>query len=151
MDALSSLNEKYPPSAPCSCETCLAYCKRPGWWTVEEAGKAIRAGYDIQMMLEISPEITFGVLSPAFKGCELAFASSHLKDTGCTFLHDGRCELHGTGIMPIECRFCHHDRLGKGAECHADLEHDWNSPVGKALVISWCRYNNFMKTWNYCL
>ena len=46
------------------CEVCLTYCARPGWWTVEEAARAMDAGYSDRMMLEISPELTFGVLSP---------------------------------------------------------------------------------------
>ena len=64
------LYEKYPPSEPCSCEVCKAFCIRPGWWTVKEAARAIVEGYGNRMMLEIAPEFTFGVLSPAFKGCE---------------------------------------------------------------------------------
>ena len=36
-----SLEEKYPPSEPCACEICRAYCARPGWWTVEEARRAM--------------------------------------------------------------------------------------------------------------
>lgn len=66
----NSLKERYPPSEPCSCEICRSYCIPPGWWTVEEATRAIKAGYGKRMMLEISPEMTFGVISPAFKGCE---------------------------------------------------------------------------------
>ena len=41
-----------------------------GWWTVEQAAEAISTGLAFRMMLEIAPELTFGVLSPAFKGCE---------------------------------------------------------------------------------
>ena len=70
-----TLPEKYPPSEPCACEICLCYCIRPGWWTVEEATLALEAGYGNRMMLEIAPELTFGVLSPAFKGCEKSFAT----------------------------------------------------------------------------
>jgi len=36
---------------------------RSGWWTVDEASKAIDAGYAEKMMLEISPELNFGVLN----------------------------------------------------------------------------------------
>lgn len=38
------LVNKYLPSEPCSCNICRSYCIRPGWWTVEEASKAIEAG-----------------------------------------------------------------------------------------------------------
>jgi hypothetical protein len=132
-----SLKEIYPPSAPCSCEICRAYCARPGWWTVEEAAQAIRAGYAKRMMLELSPDRTFGVLSPAFLGCEQNYALQKFARSGCNFLHDGLCELHGTGFEPLECRFCHHLRKGLGQKCHAAIEKDWRTPAGQALVAQW--------------
>jgi hypothetical protein len=89
------------------------------------------------MMLEMAPERTFGVLSPAFKGCEMKFAYNEYASSGCTFLINGGCELHGTGHQPLECRFCHHDRAGMGACCHADIEKDWNTPAGRSLVVKW--------------
>lgn len=132
-----SLQEKYPPSEPCSCEICRTYCVRPGWWTVEEASRAIKAGYGSRMMLEISPEMTFGVLAPAFKGCEGNYAFQEYANNGCNFLKDGLCELHGTGYEPLECLYCHHLRKGLGKKCHADIERDWQTPAGQALVKSW--------------
>jgi hypothetical protein len=132
-----TLFEQYPPSEPCSCEVCLGYCARPGWWTVEQAARALEAGYGSRMMLEIAPELTFGVLSPAFKGCEQAIATDLFAGNGCTFLKVERCELFGTGHQPLECRFCHHDRRGLGPRCHTDLENDWQSSAGQALVKKW--------------
>ena len=134
-----SLAEKYPPSEPCACEICLSYCARPGWWTVEQAARVIEAGYAERMMLEIAPELTFGVLSPAFKGCEKSIATNQFANNGCTFLKDDRCDLFGTGHQPLECRFCHHDRRGLGPKCHADLEKDWKTSAGQALVEAWIR------------
>jgi len=58
-----NLIQKYPPSEPCSCDICLGYCLRPGWWTVAQAARAIDAGYAGRMMLEMSPDLSFGVLS----------------------------------------------------------------------------------------
>jgi hypothetical protein len=95
-----TLAEKYPPSQPCTCEICVSYCRRPGWWTVEEAVRAIDAGVANRMMLEMSPDQSFGVLSPAFKGCEVDFALQRYTGRGCTFLKDNRCELYGTGLQP---------------------------------------------------
>jgi len=132
-----SLKEKYPPSPPCGCAICKAYCLRPGWWTVEEAAKAIEAGYGNRMMLEISPELTFGVLSPAFRGCEQNFALQEFARFGCNFFSGGLCQLHGTGFEPLECRFCHHSRKGLGAKCHADIERDWRTAEGRSLVSKW--------------
>lgn len=140
-----SLQQLFPPSDPCSCEVCRRYCLRPGWWTVDEAGAAIRAGYAERMMLELSPDRAFGVLSPAFRGCECLYAVQEYTKYGCTFLIKGLCELHGSGRMPLECRFCHHDRPGQGEVCHAALEQDWNTPAGQALVERWQRITGFWK------
>ena len=133
-----SLAERYPPSPPCACEACSASCTRPGWWTVKEAADAIDRGFARRMMLEPSPNRSFGVLSPAFKGNEAYYALNDFSGRGCNFLlADGRCELHGSGMQPLECRFCHHDRRGLGPRCHRDLEKDWDTPAGRALVARW--------------
>jgi hypothetical protein len=95
------------------------------------------------MMLEMSPERSFGVLSPAFKGCEASFATNLHSTRGCTFLNDDRCELFGSGVQPLECRFCHHERTGLGPRCHADIEKDWNTSAGRALVVKWSNLTNF--------
>lgn len=139
-----TLHEKYPPSEPCTCDICLAYCARPGWWTVEEAAQAIDAGYGDRMMLEIAPELTFGILSPAFKGCERSVATNRFARNKCTFLKGERYELYSTGHQPLECRFCHHERYGLGPKCHAELERDWKTSVGQTLVERWIKQVNLV-------
>jgi len=131
------LYSKYPPSPPCSCDICKSYCMRPGWWTVREASRAVASGYARRMMLEIAPDFSFGVLSPAFQGCEGGFALQEFSAHGCCFFKNGLCELHGTGLQPLECRFCHHSRQGLGQRCHNDLEQNWNTPSGQRLVQQW--------------
>jgi hypothetical protein len=143
-----SLNQKYPPSSPCTCEICRGFCARPGWWTVAEATKIIQTGYAGRMMLEIAPDRSFGVLAPAFKGCEAQFAQQRYAGRGCTFLQDDLCELFGTGLQPLECRFCHHDRPGQGPHCHADLEKDWYTPDGASLVVQWSKLTGFWERIN---
>jgi hypothetical protein len=142
--ARQTLAEKYPPSAPCGCGACVSYCLRPGWWTVAEATGALDAGLGRRMMLEMSPDGSFAVLSPAFKGCEGNLAASLHASRGCNFLKDGLCELHDTSLQPLECRFCHHERRGRGPACHAELGADWNTPVGRALVVRWSRETGFL-------
>jgi hypothetical protein len=137
------LYEKYPPSQPCRCKICVGYCKRPGWWSVEEAEKAINAGLAHRMMLEISPERNFGVLTPSFKGNEKNFALQIFYERGCTFLINGLCELFGTGLQPLECRFCHHERKGLGKRCHLDIEKDWNTNEAKRLIVRWGNLTSF--------
>ena len=136
MDSID-LEIKYPASEPCSCDICLTYCNRPGWWTVEQATRAIASGYADRIMLELSPELTFGVLSPAFKGNEGNIALQVFARQGCTFLKENLCELFGTGLQPLECRFCHHTRRGLGKKCHAAIEKDWQSRKGQQLIIKW--------------
>jgi hypothetical protein len=89
------------------------------------------------MMLELSPDRSFGVLSPAFKGCEGFYALQEFSSLGCNFLKVGLCELHGKGLQPLECRYCHHQRKGMGVQCHADIEKDWNSIAGQKLIKDW--------------
>lgn len=98
----------------------------------------MEAGFASRMMLEMSPELTFGVLSPAFKGNEQNIAMQALAGQGCTFLKKDLCELFGTGLQPLECRFCHHSRPRQGKRCHDALEADWYSKAGQQLVIRWC-------------
>ena len=129
----------YPPSEPCSCEICRNYCIRPGWWTVAQAKEAINAGYEKRMMTEVSPERDFGVLSPAFNGCEGGIALQQYAKNGCNFYKNGLCELHATGLLPLECGFCHHGRIGQGIKCHTDLEKDWKTETGKQLVGKWLK------------
>lgn len=144
-----SLNEKFPPSEPCGCDICRGYCKRPGWWTVEEAGRAVEAGLGGRMMLEMSPDFSFGVLSPAFFGCERNFALQEFSGRGCGFLSGGLCELHATGFQPLECRFCHHMRQGLGEKCHRHLERDWKTPAGQALVAAWAKAAGLWESYEY--
>jgi len=132
-----NLKEKYKPSEPCSCDICKSFCLRPGWWTVYEAGLAIQSGLTNRMMLEISPENNFGVLSPAFKGNESNYALHIYSKNGCTFYNSGLCELFGTELQPLECRYCHHDRKGLGLKCHLDIEKDWKTNRGQKLIVRW--------------
>jgi len=141
----SNLHEKYPPSEPCSCAVCLSYCRRPGWWTVGEAAKALEAGLAYRMMLEVSPEHDFSVLSPAFKGNENNYALQAFSEHGCTFLNNDLCELFGTGLQPLECRFCHHERTGQGKNCHLDIEQEWKTEKAKRLIVRWGNTTGF---WN---
>jgi hypothetical protein len=127
---------------------CLSYCLRPGWWTVAEAERALNKGLGGRMMLEMSPERTFGVLSPAFTGCEGFLALDEFSTRGCTFLTNNLCDLYNTGLQPLECRFCHHDRPGQGKKCHLDIEKDWHTPAGQALVEKWAQQTGFRRKLN---
>ncbi len=131
------LAERFPPSEACSCVVCRGYCARPGRWSVDQAQKALLAGYGVQMMLELSPDRKYGVLSPAFRGCEGMVSLQEYAQNGCTFFRHGLCALFHTGFEPLECRYCHHDRAGQVTICLDALMQDWLTPAGQALVRSW--------------
>ena len=110
---------------------------------MEEAERAIHEGFANRMMLELSPEGDFIVLSPAFKGNEVQFALKIFSENGCTFFNQGLCELFGRTFQPLECRFCHHQREGLGLKCHADIEQEWKSKEAKRLVLKWGNLTGF--------
>ncbi len=138
------LRKKFPPSESCSCNICKGFCIRPGWWIVSEAQLAIQNGFAHRMMLEISPDSAFGVLSPAFKGNEGLIAMQVFSKNYCTFYSEGLCELFGREYQPLECRFVHHRRKGQGMVCHAAIEKDWNTMAGKKLVKTWIEITGFV-------
>ncbi len=139
------LRKKFPPSEPCSCSICRSYCIRPGWWLVEEARLAIQNGLANRMMLEVSPDKTFAVLAPSFKGNEGMFAMQIFSKNYCTFFNNGLCDLFGKDYQPLECRFVHHNRKGQGIICHTTIEKDWNTIAGKKLVKEWVQLTNFLE------
>jgi hypothetical protein len=93
----------------------------------------------------MGPGNAFAVLSPAFRGNEQQFAAQEFSGNGCTFLVNERCELHGTGHQPLECRSCHHARAGEGPRCQADIAKQWNGAAGRAPVIRWSDATDFWK------
>jgi hypothetical protein len=141
-ERLNPLYAKYPPSNACSCAVCRNYCLRPGWWLVAEARSAMDAGYAGRMMLEFSPDFSVAILSPAFRGNEGFFALGEYAFAGCTFLETGRCALFGKAFRPIECGFCHHERVGLGLRCHRDIGRDWDTAKGRRLVARWLADRN---------
>jgi hypothetical protein len=91
----------------------------------------------------MSAHRSVGVVGPAFRGNEVDFALQRHASAGCTFLDGGRCQLYGTGLQPLECRYCHHDRPGLGSRCHEDIGRAWDSPEGRALVVRWAKLTGF--------
>ncbi|MFN8208021.1 MAG: hypothetical protein U0T82_11525 [Bacteroidales bacterium] len=112
---------------------------------------ALEAGYAGRMMLELSPRETYGVLSPAFKGNEGFVSLQVFSGNACTFFTNGLCELYGTAFQPLECRFCHHDRKGRGYYCHREIGKDWNNPTAQSLIVKWGNITGFWRKQGYIL
>jgi len=103
------------------------------------------------MMVEVSPELNYCVLAPAFKGNEGDYALQIFSKNGCTFFIEGKCELFGKGIQPLECRFCHHSRMGLGYQCHEDIGKEWNSLKGKKIIVEWGNSTGFWQKQGFIL
>lgn|GEM_PF-598596 len=128
---------KFPKSPDCACDICSNYCRRPGWFLVEEARSAIDKGLSDRLMLELSADFPFGVLAPAFTDNEGNIALRMHSGKPCTFLKNQKCEIHNETFFPLECRYCHHSRKNMGLQCHLEIARDWNSSKGKRLVRKW--------------
>jgi len=76
-------------------------------------------------MKRVSWSILIAILGTLFLPFSAGLATS---STGAVF-HVGLNFVPGSII-----RFYHHERRGLGPKCHADLEQDWKTPAGQALV-----------------
>lgn len=129
------------PSA-CACEDCVQMCvETPCWGTPAEAQALIQAGYGGRLMLDrwvggiVTDVDQIDILGPAIVGREGKPAPSR-RWGRCTFLtKEGRCELHGSGLKPIEGRLAHHD--GTPDEVHEAVAATWENPEAVALVAAW--------------
>lgn len=140
----------------CSCAKCVELCKSaPGWFTPEEAMRAIKAGYGERLMrdwLEPCPEVgneeRIMVLCPAVVGHEATDAPEIScwveallgiwKKGTCCFLEDGLCSLHDTDYKPRQCR----EALGcKPDETdytdNYEIARLWQSAAGAKAISAW--------------
>lgn len=142
----------------CECAECVANCKRyPGWFTPDEAKRAIDAGYANRLMRDYweGEKTPIYVLAPAVVGCEggdiqpddawigaqrglMAWVLGEVYPGRCTFLADDKCAIHDSGFKPIQCRtaFCQdtENKLWKSKLDVADL---WNTEEGHAVLALW--------------
>lgn len=145
----------------CTCERCVALCKKnPGWFTPEEAKAAIEAGHAKSMMLDYyvsDPNIW--ILSPAVVGREayrapnteecfggaslfaVMFSAAGTKGR-CVFLGtDDRCQIYEQSFRPRQCRECFGCKP-VGPDNHVMMAL-WNTPAGQALVNEWMEIVDF--------
>jgi hypothetical protein len=105
-----------PEFPPCTCDRCQALCQRPGWPTPAEAGQLLAAGYGPSLMLAWweRPRRQGGnilVLCPAVADHEGFYALTpedwplYDETRRCVMqIPDGLCQLHATGLKPLESR-----------------------------------------------
>lgn len=124
--------------AECSCEKCVKACKRyPGWFSVEEASRAIDGGHAKRLMLDwyaADPDIY--VLAPAGQGYEGKSAPFWPDEyMQCTFLINDRCTIHDSGFKPRMC--CESMICQQTGPSKKDFTEDWDTDEGRDLINRW--------------
>lgn len=136
----------------CSCVRCTSLCRKaPGWFTPDEARRAIDAGFAEQLMLDywIKHPSNVYILCPATLRHEktraantdelygdMSFAEAMLAAPSkgiCVFLDRGLCSIHASGFKPLQCV------SAKGCEPNVGLDNTemsshWDNPEAQALV-----------------
>lgn len=144
----------------CTCRSCVGLCeKNPGWMTPADAKKAIRAGLASRLMRDwLDPCSKVGnkeriyLLCPASddRGGEDApewddmhggggdFVASFLNPPWkgrCTFLSNGRCDIHNSGFKPTQCASALACKsTGKD---NYEMGRLWDNADGRAVIDLW--------------
>jgi hypothetical protein len=129
--ALSIIDEF--PDVECQCTKCQSMCWRPCFGTPDDIQKLIEAGYEDRLCLDnhcgFEKNAEIDLLSPALKGHESSFAPLMSgSPEGCTFLKDGKCELHDKGLKPSQGRKAIHN--------HRDTKEEEEKYTGGKLGAS---------------
>jgi hypothetical protein len=110
----------------CSCEKCSFMCHSSCCGIPSEMELLILSGYGDRLMLDDLPGGET-MLKPALKGYEGKQSPWETSSReGCTFWHDGKCQLHMFGLKPAQGKLSHHN-----------LSHDQNKEVGDFVNDSW--------------
>ena len=88
----------------CRCKACQAQCKTPCLGTPDDILRLIGAGYGERLKMTYW---CVGMLLGKIN-YSIPMVQAIQTDKGCTFFHDGRCELHAKGLKPTEGRLSHH-------------------------------------------
>lgn len=135
----------------CKCRECTSACERcPGWFSPEEAIKAMDAGLAGNMMLDWMSKdhkcknFTY-ILSPAVvaSGGQLApegddflqMLLGNWQKGECGFLVKGLCSIHDRGFKPLQCRAATHD--DNDYIDNWAMAVLWDTAAGKAAVARW--------------
>jgi Fe-S-cluster containining protein len=91
---------EFMESSSCDCNDCKSLCKRnPGIGTPEEIEAINKAGYGHKLAL--TNNYAFVWLGMPM----IEMVTPRMTEHGCAFLDElGHCELHNTGLKPMECR-----------------------------------------------
>jgi len=102
------------------------------------------AGFASRLMFDDWP---FGadMLKPAMKGSEGERAPWEVKtEEGCTFWKDGKCELHQSGLKPIQGKLAHHaNTRAQIGEIEGLIRSSWDSDEATEVIERWKKEVNY--------
>lgn len=139
------IRQKWPATEDCSCDECVGYCERPGWFLPDEVRVAAEyLGLSLREMFERYLVVDWwgggsdidhhvGILAPG-KPSETGRVASigFVRGEGCVFLNeDGKCSIHA--VKPHECRLAHHVVVHAG-NSHLEIARVWDGEEGRALI-----------------
>lgn len=122
---MKQLKLKILPSE-CDCLKCSTMCQGPCCGTPKEMKELITRGFGSRLMFDDLPGGS-DLLKPALKGYEGKKAPwQTASKEGCTFWINGKCELHSSGLKPIQGKLAHHT-----------LTDDDDMKIGNFIKQSW--------------
>lgn len=123
----------------CRCKTCQAQCMVPCLGTPDDILRLIQAGYGDRLALT---HWCVGLLLGKMN-YTVPMVQAIQTDEGCTFFHDGLCELHDKGLKPTEGRLSYHTITKENLKFSRTLS--WN------IVQEWLSFDNLEKVENLLL
>ena len=120
----------------CNCEKCRQMCQRtPCLGTPQDILAIIEAGYvDKVCYTEWAAGMYLGHIARPIPMVQIKSISVGTKDGCCVFFHDGKCDLHESGLKPTEGRLSHHE------VSVLELRKEYN--LTYQVAIEWCKEEN---------
>lgn len=120
----------------CNCEKCRQMCHRtPCLGTPQDILAIIEAGYvDKVCYTEWAAGMYLGHISQPIEMVQIK-SKGKGKDGECVFFHDGKCDLHESGLKPTEGKLSHHEVSIK------ELRKEYN--LTYQVAIEWVKEENF--------
>ena len=120
----------------CRCKLCQAQCRATSCLgTPQDILKIVKAGYADRIVVS---EWAAGIIMGVTKKTIYMFQPRFTEEEGCTFFHDGLCELHDKGLKPTEGRLSHHtqriDNFVKSKSISWNVAQEWMEPRNRKVV-----------------
>jgi hypothetical protein len=132
----------------CACEKCSRMCHAPCCGTPEDIDKLIDKGFANRLSFDDLPDVSgIDMIKPALKGYEGGRAPWEVSSvSGCTFWKNGLCELHESGLKPIQGKLVIH---GMPDEDHKQIQDmlvkSWKTKKAEQVIEKWKKAVNYQE------